>query len=230
MIFDTGYPMSNDRKSISETKINLIESCEYVPELGQMPQHGYYPHSKPEGIIIHYTAGNPYAQIRDVVNYAKSQQHCYFFNDFRGVMYQQFDLHKWGSHAGKSVCPAYQGPHKRKSVSRFYVGIETACAGRLRKKGRDYYTWWDKRIDPTEFEIRIDRDGAWQAFTKEQEASLIDLCAKLSMKYGFSTDFILGHNEVSPGRKADPGGSLSMTMDQFRIKIAREINIRKLQR
>jgi len=35
----------------------------------------------------------------------------------------------------------------------------------------------------------------------------------------FKLDFVLGHDEVAPSRKNDPGGSLSMTMPEFRKKL-----------
>jgi len=38
----------------------------------------------------------------------------------------------------------------------------------------------------------------------------------------FRADWVAGHDEVSPGRKSDPGGSLSMTMPQFRYMLKKK--------
>ncbi|WP_457021162.1 hypothetical protein [Luteimonas sp. A611] len=60
--------------------------------------------------------------------------------------------------------------------------------------------------------------GHYQKYTILQEASLRTLLTWLRSNNPdvFRFDLVLGHDEVSPGRKVDPGGSLSMTMSAFR--------------
>ena len=42
-------------------------------------------------------------------------------------------------------------------------------------------------------------------FSKEQMNSLISLCKELKNKYDIKEDWVVGHSEISPGRKLDPG-------------------------
>ena len=84
-----------------------------------------------------------------------------------------------------------------------------------------FKTWFKKVIPVKEVRKVKARDnmvaGYYQAFTSEQEKALVDLCLYLDSTYeSFSLDNVLGHDEVAPGRKNDPGGSLSMTMPEFR--------------
>ena len=42
-------------------------------------------------------------------------------------------------------------------------------------------------------------------FSKEQMDSLIYLCKELKSKYDIKEDWVLGHSDISPERKLDPG-------------------------
>ena len=64
--------------------------------------------------------------------------------------------------------------------------------------------------------------GSFQKFTESQEKSLIDLCVWLC-KNGTDVNKIFGHDETAPKRKNDPGLSLSMKMDDFRILIGQKL-------
>ena len=45
----------------------------------------------------------------------------------------------------------------------------------------------------------------YQAFTKSQIKKLIQLCKNLKKKHSIKNEFILGHSDISPIRKIDPG-------------------------
>ena len=42
-------------------------------------------------------------------------------------------------------------------------------------------------------------------FSKKQMDVLISLCKELKNKYDIKEDWVLGHSDISPGRKLDPG-------------------------
>jgi hypothetical protein len=103
------------------------------------------------------------------------------------------------------------------------VGIEICCPGHLRGIPGKYTTWFGTpvpdskvRVVPHKTENQV--AGPYQTYTVAQEAALLELLKWLKMNGGgiFQYDFVLGHDEVSPGRKEDPGGSLSMTMPAYR--------------
>ncbi len=45
----------------------------------------------------------------------------------------------------------------------------------------------------------------YQSFTKKQITKLVRLCKKLKKKYKIKNNLILGHSDISPLRKIDPG-------------------------
>lgn len=125
----------------------------------------------------------------------------------------------WGPHAGPSKHPVLGG-----ALSRKLLGIEVANEGKLTKKGDKFYTWFGTVV-PKERVNHYPRDvgniqaGYYAAFTKPQMDALVNFLFDLKRRFNqFNFDYVLGHDEVATprGRKNDPGGSLGMTMEEFR--------------
>ena len=56
--------------------------------------------------------------------------------------------------------------------------------------------------------IELENPGhefGYTPFPKKQMGALIYLCKELKKKYDIKEDWILGHSDISPGRKLDPG-------------------------
>lgn len=182
----------------------------------RMKTQGQYPLGWPEGAIIHYTGS---ANLINSFKSAYDNDYCFYLIDRDGVVYQRFRSNEWGFHAGKSTCPVTN----REYVHRFYAGIELESYGKLIEEKGIYKTWYGRKVDE-KLVRRIVRDdeyarvGAWERFTKEQEASLIQLLIWLynSNPTVFHMEQVFAHHEVSPGRKTDVGGCLSMSMKSFR--------------
>ena len=192
---------------MNDAVFNLYHRAIFLKDLPKMKTLGEYASGYPEGAIIHYTAGRQDQSGIMAVQNALTAEHCYFFIDSFGMVYQQFDLNRWGSHAGLSRCP-FTG---RNGVSKYYVGIEIACSGKL-INGK---TWYGQKIP--DHKIRQTKEGQFEKYTPEQEESLFDLSLWLC-ENGANPDLFLGHNEVTD-RKQDPGGSLSMSMEEFRERL-----------
>ena len=148
----------------------------------------------------------------------------YFVIDESGNVGQNFPLNKWGYHAGKSY---YDGLGTY--ISNRVVGIEVICPGHLDSRRT---AWFDRTKPFPEDKCRLEKrknkniaPGYYYKFTEEQENSLTKLLLWLWDQYDcFQVPYILGHDEVSPSRKVDPGGSLSMPMPEYRTKILSSIN------
>ena len=202
------------KKDITETVIKKKYPQAFTLKGPLMKAQGKYQHGFPEGIIVHFTAGHQNQSPNDAIAHALQHGYRYFFIDEKGHVFQQFDLANWGYHAGESICPVT----KRAYVSKYYVGIEVACGGKL-TNGKTWFGKAPNKVNKGSINNKWQKSsGEFEAYTEAQEKALIDLCAWLC-KEGASPDLIFGHEEVSAGRKDDPGLSLSMSMDEFREKI-----------
>ncbi len=182
----------------------------------RMKTQGNYPLLWPEGAVIHYTASS---SIHGTFKSAFDNDHCFYLIDRDGSIYQRFKSFEWGYHAGVSTCPLT----KRNYVHRFYAGIEVESFGKLTEEKEIYKTWFGRKVEPNKVRRIVKDDdearlGAWEKFTKEQEASLIRLLSWLhsSNPTVFKMEQVFAHHEVSPRRKVDVGGSLSYSMKAFR--------------
>ncbi|HEY5751975.1 MAG TPA: N-acetylmuramoyl-L-alanine amidase [Chthoniobacterales bacterium] len=206
---------------------------------GRMKTRGRYAGGFPRGAIVHFTAGGPNAV--GTVEGGIGNGYCFFVIAPNGDVYQNFNLDEWGYHAGKSAYPRLGS-----GVSQFLVGVEICNAGKLRQLNENTFRPWfndpeyyrksrepvprgvpnPARDYPRDLVRFVERKNNCEAgwylrYTKEQEKALEELFLWLKREEPdiFQFDFVLGHDEVSPGRKNDPGGALSMTMPEFRARL-----------
>lgn len=215
----------NNRPDLSDNAPNMfLNCCEFLPDLPKLKVQGTYPNGVPEGLIVHYTAGNQLQDPKSALDNALRNNYCFFFIDAKGIIYQQFDLNMWGKHAGESLCPVTG----RKNVSKYYAGVEIACAGKLAQNENNFVTWFGKEISKDQVREYIGNEaqpasGYYQKFTLQQEQALFKLSMAFIKIFGITPEYILGHDEVSQGRKNDPSGSLSCTMAEFRNELRNKI-------
>jgi N-acetylmuramoyl-L-alanine amidase len=186
----------------------------------KMPTQGTYAKKYPVGAVVHFTAGRYEGGLQKAIDSIEGGiKNDYAFmcigND--GSIVQAHPLDKWGWHAGISSWPSLG-----ESLSKHLVGIEINNAGKLKKVGTKYLTWFDTEV-PSSQVRKIDaidnmEAGYYHKFTEAQEKTLIDLLLWLKRNNPdvFNLDLVLGHYEISPGRKNDPSGSLSMSVAQLR--------------
>ena len=177
---------------------------------------GRYRAGMPQGAIVHFTAGHRNGLERGMADAAASA-YGYFLIDADGNIGQNIPLTHWAYHAFPAE---YRGI---KHVASQLVGIEMQCWGKVKKDPQGNWRSWAKySVRPNgvrTVEKEANREaGTYQIFSWAQEEALISLLIWLYSNdpERFNLDWVLGHDEVSPGRKNDPGGSLSMTMPEFR--------------
>lgn len=186
------------------------QSCEFV----ESPNNsGKFTESLPDTIVIHYTAGSSAdSSVATLVNpRVKASAHLVIGRDGSATQLVPFDTIAW--HAGKSAWA------DRAGLNKYSIGIELDNAGRLTKAG-DQYTSWFGRTYPQEEVVRAvhrneEQPSYWHRFTEDQITRTYEICSLLIEQYDIKT--ILGHEEISPGRKVDPGPAFPL--DKLRDKL-----------
>lgn len=211
-------PQEPDRPSASDPSSDLKPEIVYLGGV-RVKTHGHYrtQTGEPQGLTVHHTAGhavNDTSAILTLKDLAKRGLGCYVMAP-SGLIFApenfEDDPNLVAYHAGESE---YAG---KTSLSYYMAGMEICGAGLLNGNK----TWWGKVIPDEQIRTVKARDnmvaGNYQKFTPEQEKTLLKFCLwQLKVNSQFSIDWVRGHYEISPGRKNDPSGSLSMSMAEFR--------------
>lgn len=169
-----------------------------------------YAKGTPEGLVVHFTvSGRTEKDARGVLSYLAKQGYGCMVMDQDGVIYipEGFDIFKQAAaHAGKSAWNGISG------MNSHFMGMEICNWGSDgAKHGADV-----RKISK---KTGNQYPGTYQCYTSAQEISLANFCLWAKAKCPtFNLDNVAGHEECAlpAGRKNDPGGSLSMTMPNFR--------------
>lgn len=181
---------------------------------------------KAKGLVIHFTEGHTGGkdEALNTLSYLKSQGYGCLVMDESGIIYcGDLGVNARGAHAGKGLWNGIS------SANTQLYGIEVCNPGLVEKKGESFYYSWGDKITKSEDLARIRHvtsdivePGYYFTYSEAQETALINFCLwQLATNPEFKIENITGHDDYAlpRGRKQDPGGSLSMTMEQFRKKV-----------
>jgi len=163
-------------------------------------------------IVIHYTAGSSAASSANYLCKKDLLASAHLVIGREGEVYQlvPFDTIAW--HAGRSM---YAG---RKGLNQFSIGIELDNAGELKRSGSEYQSSFNRRYQENDVVTAPHRNDVtqknryWHSYTEKQVEKCREVCEMLIAKYKINT--IVGHEEIAPGRKLDPGPAFAL--DKFR--------------
>jgi N-acetylmuramoyl-L-alanine amidase len=168
----------------------------------------------PDTIIIHYTAGSSAVSSANWLTRADVQASAHVVIGKEGEIYQIVPFTHIAWHAGES---SYGG---RKSFNNFSIGIELDNPGFLSRAGNEYVAPFGTRYPANEVIEAIHRNEKtprfWHVYTEAQIAACEELCLALMATYP-TINQILGHEEIAPGRKQDPGPAFPL--EKFRGKL-----------
>jgi N-acetylmuramoyl-L-alanine amidase len=180
----------------------------------ESPSHGgLFDQGLPDTIIIHFTAGSSSeSSVNALCNpKTKASAHLVISRDGSITQIIPFNIVAW--HAGNS---SYKG---RDGFNKYSIGIEIDNAGRLVKAGNEYISWFGRSYPEEEIMEGVHRNESkpsyWHRYTEKQIEAVYDVCDELVDTYRISE--ILGHEEISPGRKIDPGPAFPL--DKLRERL-----------
>lgn len=162
--------------------------------------------SAPTVIVLHYTASGPsksgdakYFQRDD----ANVSAHTVVERDGVTIQCVPFNVKAW--HAGKSVWRA------RSNCNDFSIGIEIDNWGILEKRADGkYYSHAGTEIPASQVFVGLNKLGNgkyWEAYSQVQKDAVYAQCQALIKAYP-SIKEVVGHEDIAPRRKVDPGPAL----------------------
>lgn len=172
---------------------------------------------KPQFLVMHYTAGgNAAGAIAHLTREAsKASAHVVIGRDGAITQLVPFDTVAW--HAGKSAWQGLTG------LNRYSLGIELVNAGRLSRQEGRWLTWYGAEIPEEEVLVAVHQHetvpAGWQRYTASQLEAAWRLADLLVRQYGLQD--ILGHDDIAPGRKQDPGPAFPLQEFRHRLWGAR---------
>ena len=159
------------------------------------------PDNLPDSIVIHYTAGSSGIGSASYLAKSSTKSSAHIVIDRDGKIIQLIPFRVRAAHAGKSV---WNG---RKYLNQYSIGIEIDNAGPLEKIADKYVSWFKKKYKEEDGIKSIHRNETkaryWHTYTKEQIDAVENVCKLLIEQYDIK--IVVGHEEISPGRKTDPG-------------------------
>ena len=186
-------------------------------------QGGPFAPGLPDTIVIHYTAGaSAESAIQTLCDRERRvSAHLVVGRDGWVTQLLPFDIVGW--HAGRS---RWSG---RSGLNHYSIGIEIDNAGQLRERDGSYQSWFGRTYPAAEVMRATHRNhghpGAhpdirelhsyWHRYPQVQLQAVEDTCAELIAAYGIR--HILGHEEIAPDRKVDPGPAFPL--DEMRARL-----------
>ena len=164
----------------------------------------------PEFLVMHYTAGGTASSsVSWLTNpAARASAHLVIGRDGAITQLVAFNRKAW--HAGRS---SWAG---RNGLNSFSIGIELANAGPLKRSGDGWKTAWGKPVDPTNVLEATHKNSTsprgWEDYPEAQLLVALEVVMMLARRYGLQD--VLGHDDIAPTRKFDPGPAFPM--DSFR--------------
>jgi N-acetylmuramoyl-L-alanine amidase len=175
------------------------------PNIGDKIQHEY--------LVMHYTAGRTAAgAVQWLTNpAAQASAHLVIGRDGSITQLVPFDTVAW--HAGAS---SWEG---RVGLNRYSIGIEMDNAGRLTRHADRWRAWFGADYADSEVIEAVHKNETepcgWHIYTPEQIEVVFEVATLLMQDYKLLD--MIGHEDIAPGRKSDPGPAFPMQNLRARV-------------
>ncbi|WP_203291722.1 N-acetylmuramoyl-L-alanine amidase [Maricaulis parjimensis] len=167
----------------------------------------------PQYLVIHYTAGSSFDSSVDWLTNPDAQASAHLVIGRDGEIMQLADFNARTWHAGKSSWRGLSG------LNSHSIGIELDNAGILTKTPDGWRSAFQKTYPEADGMEAAHKNGGgmrgWHRYTLNQIEALVAIGSALVREYGLKD--VIGHDDIAPNRKSDPGPAFPMEMVRSRI-------------
>ncbi len=190
----TGYSVSGGRLLADGAPVRQIPS----PNVGGP--------CRPRFLVVHFTAGGEAGAIETLTTPGGVSAH--FVVGEGGTITQLVPLDRVAWHAGKSSWRDVVS-----SLNPVSIGIEIANLGDAIDGEPGRYTAYGRPIPDDRVLVARHKNGGgprpWHTYPPAQVEAVVALARALHSTFGFED--IVGHDDIAPSRKVDPGPAWDMT-------------------
>lgn len=168
---------------------------------------------EPEFVVMHYTAGSSAESSIAWLTRpaARASAHVVVARDGSITQLVPFNRRAW--HAGRSQWESRTG------LNAWSFGIELDNMGALQRHLDGWHSAWGTRVDDAEVMEAAHRNGGpvrgWHTFSPVQLEAAAEVANLLVRHYGLRD--VLGHDDIAPSRKTDPGPAFPMRSFRARV-------------
>ena len=189
----------------NENKFDRVDFCQTPNASGII---------KPKFLVLHFTAGRGFAKTTETFMDARSKASAHLLIGREAVGFKEirqfvpFNKKAW-----------HAGPSKWKGLTKLNdhaIGIEFDNYGQVFLRGEFFYTWFEEKVDPEEIYHDEATDTYWHTYTSAQLEVGLDAATALVDGYGLVD--VVGHSDIAPRRKTDPGPAFPMAKFQSILK------------
>jgi N-acetylmuramoyl-L-alanine amidase len=188
------------------TRDGLLQQAKYIPSPAQS---GAF-RAPPTLLVMHYTAsgGTAEGDANHFANQPRNGVSAHIILGREGEIFQSVPFTNIAHHAGQS---SWRG---RAQCNSYSIGIEIDNWGILtRREDGTYRSWTNTVVDPSNVIKARHKNSSAEAYWETYPPKQIDVLVKLTeaiLKAYPSIKDIVGHDDIAPGRKVDPGPAFPM--------------------
>jgi len=164
-------------------------------------------------LVIHYTAGSSAQGAIDTLTDPRAKASAHLVIARGGAITQLVGFDDVAWHAGRSRWHGLEG------LNAHSIGIELDNAGALTRMGDAWTAWFGRRYGSNDVLVAAHKnetsERGWHRYAQPQIQAAIDVSRVLVDQYNLLD--VIGHDDIAPGRKLDPGPAFPM--DQFRARV-----------
>lgn len=189
----------------------LYDDCGPVNQLNHNETKYHSGRNICDYIVYHFTVSRTANSAHNMHQRHNVSWHLTIDRD--GFITQLYDFRKKTWHAGRSEWRKLDG-RPIKGLNHWAIGIEMINLGPIwQRQNGSFYDSYDQDVNESEI-FEADNGTFWHKYTPEQIEAAYEITPALIEAYNVVD--VLGHEEISPGRKIDPGPAFDSVLQDLK--------------